>query len=380
LYWTQINEDDNTRSFEGIASVAIDGTNPRLVLDLDAGTTVDLDRNPGALTLIPPLASASQTISSSTGSSPLTFGATGVSIAFNGVSGSGDVTVSRFNDPPLGASLSEQFISQFRIVITAASGLTVGSGTEVRFDTGSFLGIGDPATVQIYSRPSPSDPFATVATSVDGTDLVATVDGVSEFVLASNDAANPLPVEMNGFTVSADDGTAVLQWQTASEANNAGFYVERRTAQEGVWSSIGYELGAGTTAQPQSYRFRDAALPFEAPSVDYRLRQVDLDGTESVLSPVTLQVGTPATLQLHPTSPNPARSQVTVRYELPTSGDARLDVYNVLGQRVRSVDASLGTVGRREITLSTAGMASGVYFVRLTQDGTVQTQRFTVVR
>ena len=246
-------------------------------------------------------------------------------------------------------------------------------------------GINDIGKLLIVRRSGPGDPWEALDTTVDDsspseTKLCVSLTSLSQFAIAGEESTNPLPVELSSFTGVTEGEAVVLQWATASETDNAGFHVERRVEDDRAWSTVGFKAGAGTASSPQRYRFRDATVPFDARAVTYRLRQVDVDGTPSLLSPVTLQIGTPSRLHLHPAFPNPARSQVTLRYELPVDGDVRIDVFNALGQRVRSMTAVPATTGRQQIMLPTARLASGVYFVRIAQHGTVLTRRFSVVR
>jgi hypothetical protein len=369
LYWTV---PDGSGSIE-VSN--LDGSNQQEFLDTGSNS------QPRGFAIVTPQAVATQAVSSSTGSSPLAFANTGVSIAFSNVSGSGTVTVARYTTPPQSTENipSEAIVSQYRIVIQI-DGASIGSGTQVRFDTGSFPGINAPSDVDIYTRTTAvTGSFTRLTTTLDGTDLVVDVTGFSEFVFTSTNPNNPLPVEMSGFTATAEDSGALLLWQTTSEANNAGFYVERRTAQDRAWTSIGYEPGAGTTAQPQSYRFRDAALPFEAQSVDYRLRQVDVDGRATIAGERTVTLSGPNRLELLDTYPNPARAEATVRVGIPDGvTDARLVLFDLLGRQVRTL--AVGGTGRQTPQLNTSDLAPGVYFLRLTGGGQVRTQKLTVVR
>ncbi|MGM0706175.1 MAG: T9SS type A sorting domain-containing protein, partial [Bacteroidota bacterium] len=145
------------------------------------------------------------------------------------------------------------------------------------------------------------------------------------------------------------------------------------------WETVARLDGAGTTDEPQSYRFEDADLPYAADSLSYRLRQVDTDGTESFSEAVTIaRLVTEA--ELLPTYPNPARSTATVRFAVPERQDVRIHLYDMLGRRVQTV-VDTGAEGRTEQVLDVSRLASGTYFLRMeTEDGPVDTQRVTVVR
>ena len=316
------------------------------------------------------------------------FEATGADVNFSGVTGSGEVTVQLFGNAPDGTNgIEEPNVSTYRLVITASSGLNFDSNTEVRLDIASFEGISDPQTVVLYSRPVEGvGSFTVLPTSVDdsGTPddisddvLVATTDSFSEFVLASG--SNPLPVELTGFTAKTDDEAVELSWRTASETGNAGFRVQRTAdGSSGAWTEVGFVDGAGTTSEAQSYRFTDAALPYEADRLTYRLEQVDTDGQTSLSDEVVVRRAVDK-VELHPTFPNPARTRATVRYAAPEGAEVTMRLYDVLGRVVQAV-ARRAEAGRVEKQLDVSRLPSGVYFLRLRAGAEVKTQQLTVVK
>ena len=74
--------------------------------------------------------------------------------------------------------------------------------------------------------------------------------------------------------------------------------------------------------------------------------------------------------------PNPASSMVHFNYQLPTTGNVSVSVYNLLGQEVLSqqLDALEG-----QAALSVADLTDGIYFCNLKVDGrAVKTEKFVV--
>ena len=86
---------------------------------------------------------------------------------------------------------------------------------------------------------------------------------------------NPMPVNLVSFNVKAVGSVIKLDWRTASEVNNAGFYIERST--DGfTWKDIGFLDGNATTSTVRYYAFGDET---PMPGINYyRLRQIDFDG------------------------------------------------------------------------------------------------------
>jgi subtilisin family serine protease len=215
-----------------------------------------------------------------------------------------------------------------------------------------------------------------------------TADGSQDYrirpqVARTTGVSGVLPVEIAGFEAATTEGGVRLTWQTASEKNNAGFEVQRRAAsgEEGEWREVGFvesKASGGTTNEARSYRFTDADLPFAADRLEYRLRQVDSDGSATLIDPIEVE-RTVRELQLKKTFPNPAREEATVRFAVPERQEATLQMYDVLGRRVRTAQKGKAE-GRRELRLDLSGLSSGTYFLRLETGGQTETQQLTVVK
>lgn len=92
-----------------------------------------------------------------------------------------------------------------------------------------------------------------------------------------------LPVELISFTGQMSNNlTATLSWQTASEINNEGFYVEK-SADGNSYNELGFVSGNGTTNEQQRYTYVDLAF---SSSAYYRIRQVDYDGTTEIFDAI----------------------------------------------------------------------------------------------
>lgn len=91
-----------------------------------------------------------------------------------------------------------------------------------------------------------------------------------------------LPVTLTGFEAQRQ-GTSdiLLKWQTASEQNNKGFEVQRKTG-NGNFETIGVIAAAtkdGNSSQLLKYQYTDEHAP--ATITQYRLLQRDIDGRQS---------------------------------------------------------------------------------------------------
>ncbi len=72
-------------------------------------------------------------------------------------------------------------------------------------------------------------------------------------------------------------------------------------------------------------------------------------------------------------APNPFRAGTRLRFRLDAPADVRLDVFDALGRRVASLAGAFGA-GEHPVPLDGAGLAPGVYAVRLAAAGVVRTR------
>jgi hypothetical protein len=78
----------------------------------------------------------------------------------------------------------------------------------------------------------------------------------------------------------------------------------------------------------------------------------------------------PASFTLIGNYPNPFNPSTTIRFAMPQSSDVTLEVFNVLGQRVGYRVLGVQQPGERSVVFNATGLASGMYFYRLTMEAT----------
>ena len=171
-----------------------------------------------------------------------------------------------------------------------------------------------------------------------------------------------VPVELSSFTANAVNGEVTLNWTTATETNNRGFEVERKSSISG-YQKIGYVAGFGTTTEPKSYSYSDKDPG--TGSYTYRLKQVDLDGSSKYSNEVDIQVSVPAKFTLEQNYPNPFNPATVIKYSIPQDQQVKLNVYNLLGQNVVTLVNGMQKAGQHEVNFNASNLASGVYFYKL---------------
>jgi hypothetical protein len=122
------------------------------------------------------------------------------------------------------------------------------------------------------------------------------------------DNFNPLPVELTSFTGVCDNGIINLTWQTASEFNSSHFDVEKSRDGEN-WQLLTKISSAGTSNELITYQSTDQNGT-EGNNY-FRLRQVDVDGTEKVYDPINVSCSE-VTTGYFSSFPNPSGSSFQV--------------------------------------------------------------------
>ncbi|WP_051141307.1 alpha-amylase family glycosyl hydrolase [Salisaeta longa] len=92
----------------------------------------------------------------------------------------------------------------------------------------------------------------------------------------------------------------------------------------------------------------------------------------------------PQTVRLWANYPNPFHDQTTITYTLPTAGPVTVEVFDILGRRVHVLARGKQSAGLHRVQWnvneSRGPIASGLYIVRLTANGTTRTRKVTLVR
>ena len=218
---------------------------------------------------------------------------------------------------------------------------------------------------------------ATTGTAALGGLTSNLVSDFSPFTLASTScgASNPLPVELLSFTAQKKSKGVLLEWETATEVNNAFFQIERsRNGKE--FDAISKVEGIGNSDITQSYQLLD-----ENPGSGinyYRLKQVDFDGAFEYHPIVSVDMGPikEASLQLFP---NPSIDKVTVILPSEVEGEADLVIYNALGQLVKTTTIDL-VKGNNNTELDVQDLAKGRYTLVVNYAGQRLTQAPLIIQ
>ncbi|MBI5471475.1 MAG: T9SS type A sorting domain-containing protein [Ignavibacteriae bacterium] len=298
-----------------------------------------------------------------------------------------DVVVRYYPGVPPPGTVNSNINSYWDITATGGSGYTCDvvlhySPAELNNIPELNLYMGKTDATNAWRLVEPSIPNE-VANTVTGLG----VTGFSKFTLTNQN--NALPVQLASFTAVELAGRGVLlRWRTLSETNNYGFFVQRKN--NGLldgWMDVpnGFVAGHGTTLEPHDYEFRDSTVSIGRWS--YRLRQVDIDGTEHFSDAIDVRVLTavresaPLVYSLAQNYPNPFNPSTTIKFSVERTGRAVIELYNILGQRVMTLFDEVAEAGQYYTVLFDAkALASGAYIYRIQSGSYAAVKKMLILR
>ena len=186
-----------------------------------------------------------------------------------------------------------------------------------------------------------------------------------------------IPVELTSFTASVSGTSINLVWSTASELNNLGFEIERKS-ENSDWQVISFVAGFGTSTKTNNYYFSDNNLSIGKYS--YRLKQVDFEGTFEYSNVVEAEVISVDKFELSQNFPNPFNPSTSIKFSLPAASNVKLSVFNLLGQEVKTLVNGFKTAGSHTITFDASELSSGIYIYKIEANNFTQSRKMTLIK
>lgn len=93
-----------------------------------------------------------------------------------------------------------------------------------------------------------------------------------------------------------------------------------------------------------------------------------------------IEIGIPTQFALQGNYPNPFNASTTINYQLPTTSDVKLEVYNLLGRNVATMVDERQQAGYRSVIWDASEVSSGLYFYKLTAGEFTETRRMMLVK
>lgn len=190
-----------------------------------------------------------------------------------------------------------------------------------------------------------------------------------------------VPVELTSFTANSNGNTVELNWTTATELNNQGFEIERKSSTDIDWVLLGFKEGKGTTTEAQSYSYLDNVSNLQKGTVSYRLKQIDFGGNYTYSDEIEVDVNpAPNQFELYQNYPNPFNPSTTIAFGIPFSSQVILKIYNSLGEEVAElVNQNLGA-GSYSYSFDATGLPSGIYVYTLQTGEKFLSKKMTLIK
>jgi len=274
----------------------------------------------------------------------------------------------------------DSYDGAFRIALNGSNnvyvtGWSYGSGTDYDYATIKYYPNGDTAWVRRYNGPANNNDWAS-AIAVDVSNNVY-VTGKSWGSGTSWDYATIKYVQFYSITGKVMDGGG------SSLEDSLVFLAGDRSAVDTTDSNGEYEF-AGLPMGDYKV-FRDSIsgglynIHLTSDTSGFNFRGYT-DVNDSVRQEENLRI-----FNLSTNYPNPFNPGTVIEYSLSDDADVELIVYNLLGQKVRTLVNEYQTRGPRKAFWNGKddqgnGVASGIYFYRLQAGNLSQTQRMVLIR
>jgi hypothetical protein len=187
-----------------------------------------------------------------------------------------------------------------------------------------------------------------------------------------------IPVELTSFSAIYNKTDITLQWETATELNNKGFKVER-SIDQCDWKNIAFIQGNGNSTSPKVYGYVDNDLLAGDTKFQYRLKQIDYDGSFGYTDIVEVEV-VPEQYELLQNYPNPFNPSTKIVFSIPEASFVQLKVYDVLGNEVSTLVNEEHNAGVYSIDFSGTRLTSGTYFYRLKAGNYVEIKKMVLLK
>ena len=195
----------------------------------------------------------------------------------------------------------------------------------------------------------------------------------------SDTAQIVVPVELTSFNASIKDAGVLLEWTTATEINNMGFEIQRKTGAD-EFVKIGFVEGSGTTSEITFYQFFNDLSEFNSSAkLQYRLKQVDFNGVFSYSNIVEVDFLL-ENYSLSQNYPNPFNPSTIISFTLTRSTLVTLKIYNILGNEITTLVNKVVPGGNHQIEFNATGLPSGVYFYTITAGDFVETKKMALMK
>lgn len=170
-------------------------------------------------------------------------------------------------------------------------------------------------------------------------------------------------------------GNIALEFHTEGEESNRGMYIYRSIGEENNFSLISpLIVGHGTDESHHEYLFTDDDVE-EGMKYRYLIHQIHNVGFETFISDTidsptitSIKEEKEVVFSLQQNYPNPFNPETVIPYSIPQSSHVRIDIYNILGEKIETLENTHKKAGLHYATWNAHHIPSGMYVYTIYTD------------
>ena len=194
----------------------------------------------------------------------------------------------------------------------------------------------------------------------------------------SNGNDQALPITLTSFDAIYVNGVIKLNWETASETDNALFLIYRYD------EVIGTVDGAGTTSEPHAYRFTDVYVvpgrTYTYVLADISLANVEVRHDDKAVIIIAAEDGMVKDFSIGLAYPNPFNPVTIVPVNLTRDVMVCATLYDVNGRKIKGLMNNTLVAGSHTLCIDGNGLTTGMYILRVTVGNTLHVQKIVLMK
>ena len=172
-----------------------------------------------------------------------------------------------------------------------------------------------------------------------------------------------------------------LTWKDNSD-NEAGFIIERKNGDS--LSSNNFSAIDTATANDTIYidnsvvdssTYTYAVYAFNIDTVSTSSNQTEVSKSTSVKNNQLV-----SEFRLYQNFPNPFNPTTQISYEIPHAGFVKMEIFNILGEKISTLINQYETAGKHNITFDASNLSSGIYIYQLRSANSIAEKKLTLLK
>ena len=253
------------------------------------------------------------------------------------------------------------------------SHLTVKRRLSSNTDVGAVCGIG------LFKADGPDSTITLKinnTTSSNDLTIKKSMVGFSQIRYVASDT--PLPISLNNFTAEQDKNVVQLNWQTASETDNAQFLIYR---DDEVIASL---PGAGTTSEPNYYHYTDNyAIPgktYTYTLADVSYSNVEVKHDDYAVRLVMSEGNIGKDYSIGKAYPNPFNPSTIIPVNLAKEAQVNAKMYDLAGHEIMNIFDGSMDAGSHKLRVESGNLSAGIYLIRINVEGISTIRKISLMK